>query len=267
VLLNLLVAVLAGYGLLIGLLYTQQRQILFKPDRNSPAHPADASDQLTDITTQTDDGLALAHWYLPPASSQAGVVVVLHGNAGNRAGPYDKFRDLHAWGYGLLLADYRGYGGNPGAPSETGLIADARSVLDWLAGQGVPAGRVVLYGESLGSGVATALAAERSVAGVVLEAPFTSITELAQQQYWYVPARRLVRDPFDTRARIGQVDAPILILHGERDATVPVAHGAALAQAAGPNADLVRFADGDHLNLWEIGAGTRVRAFLKRVLG
>ena len=265
--LKLLLAGLAGYGLLVGLLYTQQRQILFKPDSSSPVRPADAPDRLIEITTETDDGLALAHWYLPPARRQAGVVVVLHGNAGNRAGPYGKFRDLHAWGYGLLLADYRGYGGNPGAPSETGLIADARSVLDWLAGQGVPAGRVVLYGESLGSGVATALAAERSVAGVVLEAPFTSIAELAQQQYWYVPARRLVRDPFDSRARIGQVDAPILILHGELDPTVPVAHGAALAETAGPDAEIVRFPDGDHLNLWQVGAAARVRAFLARVLG
>jgi hypothetical protein len=267
VLLKLLLAGLVGYGLLVGLLYTQQRQILFKPDRASPERPADAPSGFTEIVTQTADGLNLTHWYLPPARPEAGVVIVLHGNAGNRAGSYWKFRDIHDWGHGLLLADYRGYGGNPGAPSEEGLIADARSVLDWLAGQGVPGARVVLYGESLGSGVASALAAERTVAGVVLEAPFTSVADLAQQQYWYVPARQLVRDRFDSRARIGEVSAPILILHGDQDPTIPVDHSVALAKAAGANAELARFPDGDHLNLWEIGAGARVRAFLARVLG
>jgi len=267
VLLKLLVAGLAGYGLLVGLLYSQQRQILFKPDASRPERPADAPDGFREIASGTADGLQLQHWYLPPADAATGVLVVLHGNAGNRGSPYGKFREVHDWGYGLLLADYRGYGGNPGAPSEDGLIADARSVMDWLADQGVPGERVVLYGESLGSGVASALAAERRVAGLILEAPFTSVADLAQQQYWYVPARQLVRDRFDSRARIGAVEAPILILHGDRDPTIPVDHGVALAQAAGDTAELVRFPDGDHLNLWAIGAGTRVRAFLKRVLG
>jgi hypothetical protein len=266
VLLKLLVAGLAGYGLLVGLLYTQQRQILYKPDSGRPERPGDAPDDFREITSQTADGLQLDHWYLPPPSQRTGVLVVLHGNAGNRGGTYGKFREVRDWGYGLLLADYRGYGGNPGAPSEAGLIADARSVLDWLADQDVPADRVVLYGESLGSGVASALAAERTVAGVVLEAPFTSVADLAQQQYWYVPARQLVRDRFDSRARIDEVESPILILHGDRDPTIPVAHGVALADAAGDTAELVRFPDGDHLNLWEIGANSRVRAFLARVL-
>lgn len=266
-LLKLLVAGFAGYGLMVGLLYTQQRQILFKPDAGRPERPADAPEGFREVTSQTADGLDLNHWYLPPPSERAGVLVVLHGNAGNRGGSYGKFHEVHDWGYGLLLADYRGYGGNPGAPSEDGLIADARSVLDWLAQQGVPGERVVLYGESLGSGVATALAAARRVAGVVLEAPFTSVADLAQQQYWYVPARRLVRDRFDSRARIGAVEAPILILHGDRDPTIPVDHGIALAETAGDTAELVRLPDGDHMNLWEIGAGTRVRAFLERVLG
>jgi len=266
VLLNLLLAGLAAYALGVGLLYTQQRRLLFKPDPDKPVRPSDAPPEFAAIARETADGLELAHWYLPPADGAAGTVVVLHGNAGNRAGSYAKFRDVHAWGYGLLLADYRGYGGNPGAPSEAGLITDARSVLDGLAERGVPGERVVLYGESLGSGVATALAAERPVAGVILEAPFTAIADLAQRQYWYVPARQLVRDPFDSRSRIVQVTAPILILHGDRDPTIPVDHGVALAQVAGDTAELVRFPDGDHLNLWEIGAGTRVRAFLDRVL-
>jgi pimeloyl-ACP methyl ester carboxylesterase len=266
-LVKLLIAVLAGYGLLVGLLYAQQRRILFKPDPNPPARPADAPPGLREIATETSDGLRLSHWYLPPEREGAGVVVVLHGNAGNRGGSLAKFRELHDWGRGLVLADYRGYGGNPGKPGEAGLIADARSVLDWLAGHGVEAARVVLYGESLGSGVASALAAERPVGGVVLEAPFTSVAELAQQQYWYVPARQLVRDRFDSRARIGGVDAPILILHGDRDPTIPVDHGVALAEAAGANAHLVRLPDGDHLNLWEVSAAERVKAFLDRVLG
>nr|WP_242468823.1 alpha/beta hydrolase [Rhodovibrio salinarum] len=266
-LLKLLLAGLVGYSLLVAVLYTQQRQILFKPNRTAPDRPTDAPSGFLEITTETADGLTLRHWYVPPPLDARGVVVVLHGNAGNRAGAYEKFRPIHDWGYGLLLADYRGYGGNPGTPSETGLIADGRAVLAWLAGQGVPGAQIVLYGESLGSGVATALSAEQAVGGVVLEAPFTSIAELAQQQYWYVPARQLVRDRFDNRARIGDVGAPILILHGEQDSTIPIDHGAALTTRAGDNAQLIRFDDGTHLNIWQIGADTQVRAFLKQVLG
>jgi hypothetical protein len=264
---QVLAALALAYALFVGLLYLNQRSLLFKPGPEPPAWPADAPSSLRTIQTPTADGLRLTHWYLPPEGAGAGTVVVFHGNAGDRAGSWDKFRAIAGWGHGLLLADYRGYGGNPGRPSEAGLLADARAVLDWLAQQGTPPARVALYGESLGSGVAAAMAAERKVAGVLLEAPFTSVADLAQQQYWYVPARQLVRDRFDTRARLPQVAAPILILHGDRDPAIPVSHGAALAELAGAQAEFARFPDGDHLNLWEVGAEARVRAFLRRVLG
>jgi hypothetical protein len=266
ILVDLLGLAAAGYLALLAALWLGQRRLLFKPDPAAPPWPADAPAGLRQIEVDTADGQRLAHWYHPPAAPGAGVVVVFHGNAGNRADVWPKYRAVTAWGYGLLLVDYRGYGGNPGRPSEAGLLADGRAVLDWLAGQGVAPSGVALYGESLGSGVATALAAEYPVAALVLEAPFTSVAELAQEVYWYVPARRLVRDPFESVARIGKVRAPILILHGGQDATIPPGHGARLARAAPERARFLRVEPADHVSVWDHGGDAAVRELLAATL-
>lgn len=266
VLLGLLGAALGGYAVLLAALWLGQRRMLYKPDPRRPVQPADAPASLREIETPTADGLILRHWYHPPAVPGGAVLVVFHGNAGNRGDVWDKYRQAVAWGYGLVLADYRGYGGNPGRPDEAGLRADGRAVLDWLAAQGVAGGRTVLYGESLGSGVATAVAAERPVAALILEAPFTSVAELGQEVYWYVPARRLVRDPFDSLARIGRVAAPVLVLHGGLDETIPPAHGARLAAAAPDRARFLRFEAADHVTVWDHGGAAAVRDFLAQTV-
>ena len=135
------------------------------------------------------------------------------------------------------MSEYRGFGGNPGAPTEEGLFADARSTLAWLAGEGVAGRDLILYGESLGSGVATAMASELAaagtpVAGVILEAPFTSMAAAAQFHYPILPARWLVLDRYDSLSRIGGIGTRLLILHGEADRTVPFALGRQLYESA-----------------------------------
>ena len=259
------IVIAAGvYLILVAALYFAQRSLLYHPD-TSPLEPERAGlPESALVETETEDYLTLKHFFVPPGDPEAPVVVVFHGNAGNAGDRAAKFTSLVAGGYGLFLAEYRGYGGNPGTPTESGLIADSESVLEWLNAEGFGEARLVLYGESLGSGVALALAQTRRVRAIVLEAPFTSIGDAAQQHYPFVPAKWLVKDRFDNLAKIRDIGVPILVLHGERDRVMPSSHGEKLAEAA-PRAALHLFPEAGHNDLFEHGALDRVLAFLRQV--
>jgi fermentation-respiration switch protein FrsA (DUF1100 family) len=162
---------------------------------------------------------------------------------------------------GLVALSYRGYGGSTGSPTEAGLIADAAAAYAFAAAH-YPAERIVVWGESLGSGVAVALAATRKFGRLVLEAPFTSAADVGAGVYWFLPVRLLMKDPFHSDARIGKVTAPLLILHGARDNVVPIALGERLYALANEPKRFVRFADGGHEDLDQYGAQAALRPFL-----
>ena len=199
------------------------------------------------------------------AADGAPVLVVFHGNAGHIGDRVPKLTELFRNGYGMLLAGYRGYGGNPGRPTEDDLTADARVLLDWLVGQGVTAAQTVLYGESLGTGIAVKMASERSAGAVILESPYTSIAEVAQFHYWYLPARWLVLDKWNSLDRIGQIGAPLLVIHGARDRTVPARYGQRLFEAAPEPKEHFLLERGTHNDLYEFPeVSQRVVDFLGR---
>ncbi len=256
-------AIAAGliYLAVCSTLFLVQRRLLYVPDTGRPTPAEVGLTRTEEVTARTADGLTLTGWWLEAAADRP-VLLYFHGNGGNIGGRANKAEIMRSAGYSILLAGYRGYGGNPGTPSEAGLIADGRAWLDHLEERGVDPARVVLYGESLGSGVATALAAERSVAAVVLEAPFTSIRAIAERRYWYVPVRLLLRDPFDSLARIARVRAPLLILHGDADALIPPAHGEALHAAAPEPKRFVLIPGATHTSLVEDGAFAEVERFV-----
>ena len=195
----------------------------------------------------------------------APTIAYFHGNAGNIADRGFKVRPFLDAGLGVLLVGYRGYGGNPGAPSEAGLFADGRAALDFLAGQGVPANRIVVFGESLGSGVAVLLASERRLGAVVLEAPFTSAADAGQRAYPFLPVRRLIRDRFDSLSRIGAIGAPLLIVHGECDRVVPADQGRRLLAAAAEPKEGVFLPEAGHNDAFEHGSVRLALEFLNRV--
>ena len=230
------IATAAGiYGVLVLVLFTAQRKILYVPDR-AAANPAEWSvPDMAPVTVATADGLDLTAWYKPPGDPARPTLLWLCGNAGHVGYRGLKYRPWLDGGYGLLALSWRGYSSNPGTPTEDGLYADGRAALNWLADQG--AAKLVLYGESLGSGVATKLAAERAgasnpVAAVILESPFTSIWATAAYHYPFLPARSLVRDRYDSLDRIAKIGAPLLVVHGEADRIVPVEMGRTLFEAA-----------------------------------
>jgi hypothetical protein len=256
----------AVYGGIVGGLFVFQRRLLYRPRRTRPVLNDLVLLGVGEVELETADGLTLNSWYLPPRPGRP-VIAYFHGNGGNIGYRNERLRRLAQQGYGVLLAEYRGYGGNPGRPSERGLFADGEAALAFLGDRGVGPDRLVLWGESLGSGVAVYLAARRSIAALVLEAPFTSVAAAAQYQYPFVPAICLVRDRFDSLSRITQVTAPLLILHGERDRVVPVRHGRALLAAATAPKEGWFCPEAGHETLAQFGGLEVAIAFIERRLG
>lgn len=235
---------LALVGVLLGALWVGQRALIFFPDRADPGRADRWFARGSDVTLHTSDGLDLRAWRVDPAEPNGYAVVYLPGNGGNRAGRVPVAEALTARGFTVLLVDYRGYGGNPGSPSEEGLIADALAAVDLLVASGFAPERLIYVGESVGTGVATALAIERPPAGVLLRSPYTSLDAVARAHY-KVPLGWLLRDHFDTASRIGQVSAPVTVLAGDADTLIDPAQSEAVAAG-------VR-----HLHAWDLveGAG------------
>ena len=257
---------LAVYAALVGAGYVCPRQLLYLPDRRLPVVGELAALGGQEVGVTTADGLALLSWYLPPPRGRP-VIAYFHGNGGHIGYRADRLSWFARAGYGVLMLEYRGYGGNPGTPSETGFYTDGAAALDFLANDGIRPDRLVLYGESLGSGVAVALAAQRDVAALILEAPFTSVAEVAQYHYSFMPAAAMVWDRFDSLSRIANIRAPILFLHGERDRVVPIRFGRALFDAAPQPKELWVARDGGHETLAQFGALEAVLSFLERWIG
>lgn len=201
-LLTLLGIVAALYLAALLVVYAFQGRLVF-PAVLLRSEPAEVGvGDMAVVTVRTRDGLELLGWHKPPADAGRPTLLLFHGNGETVAGNAHIARDLLDAGYGVYLAEYRGYGGNPGRPSEAGLYEDGRAAMDFLEAQGA---RVVLHGYSLGTGVAVQLATERRVEALILEAPYTSIAEIGARLFPFLPARRLTRDRFDSLAKIGGI--------------------------------------------------------------
>jgi hypothetical protein len=256
----ILVFAAAGYLALGALMYLAQRSLMYFPDTTRHAPASVGLPQAEEVTLTSADGERVIAWHVPPQSDQP-VVLYFQGNGGGLDLRADRFRRLAADGVGLVALNYRGYGGSTGSPSEPGLIADGLAAYDFAAAR-YPATRLVPWGESLGTGVAVALAAERPVARVVLESPYTSIADVAAAIYWFMPVRWLIKDPFRSDARIGRITAPVLVLHGARDNVVPIAFGERLYVLIRAPKRFVRLAGAGHNDHDAYGAIAAVREFL-----
>jgi len=250
------------YLAFVAWLAIQQEKLIFRPHRGRVAPPDWGLADFRVVQATTVDGLALDCWYRPPDGLTKPTIALFPGNAGHPGMRAGKARALADAGYGVLIAGYRGYAGNAGEPSEKGLLTDGRAALDFLVGQGVSGRRLVIWGESLGTGVAVPLAAERGLAALILEAPFTSLSDVAAQRYPFVPVRALLRHRFNNAASMADVRAPVLILHGRADRTIPVTLGEALEVLATVPVTAWRPAEGAHTDLMAHGAMAHVLTFL-----
>ena len=266
-----IIALVGGaYLVLLAALYVFQRNLLYMPDNRLPGPAASGVPEMREVRLKTADGLELISWYRAAASDRP-TIVYFHGNGGNistRAFRVDPYLDC---GYGLLLVEYRGYGGNPGSPTEGGVYKDGRAAMAFIADEGVPAKNVALYGESFGSAVAVQIAAEHgrasnAVGALILEAPLSSVTDVAAYHYPLVPVRWLLKDRFASQDKIGDVAAPVFIIHGENDKVVPIRFGRSLFNAAKEPKERWWIPGGGHEDLHHFGLQPAVIDFLARHL-
>jgi len=259
-----------AYVLLVAAVYAFQRNLMYQPDRGVPDLGEAGVADMRVVSLSTNDGLTLLSWYKEAAPGQP-TLVYYCGNAGHIGHRGAKARNYLDAGLGVLLVGYRGYGSNQGSPTEDGFYADGRAALEFLAADGVLPAQTVLYGESIGTGVAVHLAAERSamapLGAVVLEAPYASIAAVAAKQYPLLPVRWLIKDRFNSEHKITRVQAPVFIFHGEKDGVIPIRTGRALFAAAAEPKESLWIAEAYHNDLYNYDVPAAVMAFLQRRLG
>ena len=251
-----LILAVALLAILLGWLLWNEPRMIYMPTREIEATPDRLGLGYQDLALVASDGVRIHGWLIPcppglatGALDSAGVprltVLLLHGNAGNISHRFEKVRLLHACGADVVLVDYRGYGRSEGRPTESGTYRDAEAAYRYLIeSRGLDPRSIVLYGESLGGAVAADLASRVEVRGMVIESSFTSIPDVAQAMYPFLPVRWLVRHRYDSVRKLARVRAPVLILHSRDDEYFPLRHGERLAAAAGGGARLVTLRGG-----------------------
>jgi uncharacterized protein len=252
---------LAAYVGSGALLYAMQRDLLYRPPQTVRTSPATAGfPTAEEIVLDTADGEKVIVWHVPPQAGRA-VILFLHGNGDFLAGRVRRFRAIIEDGTGLLALSYRGYAGSTGYPTERGLLLDAAAAYAFASARYAPQD-IVVWGFSLGSGPAVALAAERPIGKLILEAPYTSTADVASSLLPFLPVRLLMQDQFRSDRRIGKIAAPLLVMHGERDPGIAIRFGERLFALAHEPKRFMRFPQGGHEDLDDHGAIAVVRQFL-----
>jgi fermentation-respiration switch protein FrsA (DUF1100 family) len=257
---SILVFLLVGYGAMVTIAYFAQRALMYFPDRTRTPPGEAGLPEAEEVTLVAADGEKLVAWYVPAAEEKP-VVLYFHGNGGALVHRVRRFRGLIAGGNGLVALSYRGYGGSSGSPTEEGLLADAAAAYAFAAAR-YPTSRIAVFGESLGTGVAIWLAAEKPLARVLLQAPYTSIADVAAAAYPFLPVRFLLKDRYRSDERVARVTAPVLVIHGERDRVVPIEYGERLYALIRAPKKFVRFPEGGHVDLDQHGALDIIQSFL-----
>lgn len=228
---SFVVVVVCIYFAVAGGMYVKQRSFQYFPQHSAKTGfevPAKFGlDGFIVASIGTSDGETLGSWLALPPTKDAPLILYMHGNAGTLGDRAERFRVFHEEGFGVFALSWRGYGGSTGTPTEKGFMEDGRAAMKFLQQQGVSASRVILFGESLGSGVATQLAAnpDTSPLAVVLEAPYTSAADVARKRYWFLPIELLMKDQYRSIDFAPRVTAPVLVFHGTADRVVPYAQG------------------------------------------
>ena len=234
--------------IIVLLLYVFQRRLIYFPDQYTPHLQDYHATDMTIETLQTKDHLDLMSWY-KPATHNLPTLLFLHGNAGHIGYRMPLVRQFLKAGFGVFLLEYRGYGGNKGSPTEQGLYEDGQTALTFLYQKGINPQKIILYGESLGTGIATKLAAENPIGCVILQSPFTSLVNLSRFHYPWIIIKPW--DQFNSLERMKHIHAPLLILHGKLDQIVPFTEGLALFNEANTPKEMIEFDQQNHNDLWD----------------
>ncbi len=259
-------AVLLVVAILIAAMAVFQRRLIYLTGGDAVPPIADVAAGAGEWMLRTDDGLQLTAWFLEALAPRPDgmTVLVAPGNAGNRSHRVPLATALNEVGFDVLLVDYRGYGGNPGEPTESGLALDIRAAYDAMLSSGIATEQILLFGESLGGAVVTGLATEVDAAGLVLRSPFVDLASVAADAYPFLPVRWLLQEKLPVLERIGDVRIPVAVVYGTADSIVDPAQSRRVAEAA-PNCVATVGVDGADHNDPQLGYGPQVVAAVQAV--
>ncbi len=233
------------YAVIAVAAFILQRRLMYRPDPDRVSPAVFNLPGVKERVLVAPDTAQIVTWYAPAQPGQP-TILYFHGNAGNLASRSERVRRYVARGYGVMFMSYRGYSGSTGSPSERANVADAKLAYDTLIKDGVAPEDIIVYGESLGSGVAVQVAADNEVGGLVLDAPYTTIVDVAALAYPYLPVRPFVFDRYESIRYLPRVKAPLLVLHGENDRVIPVEMGKAVYAAANAPKEIATFPHAGH---------------------
>ncbi len=260
---------LVAFGLLYAValsgMYAFQRDLQYFPTRRAPAPDTLGLTGVETVALVTPDGETLVLWFSPPQPGRP-VILFLHGNAGEIADRADRLAYFQSQGFGTAFLSWRGYGGSTGSPSESGLLTDTKTAYDHLRSLGIPPDRIVVVGESLGTGPAVITAAANPVAAVILEAPYSAAVDIARRAYPWAPVGLLMKDQYRSRDHIAAIRAPLLILHGQNDRVIPQGFGKRLYDLAKDPKTFVSLGPVGHEALFSPATWAAEAAFIDRTI-
>ena len=229
-----LLALVSFYILLILVVFIFQRNLLYHPSVNNYSKETvfDESVEITSVKIKTEDDIQLLAWFHNNNIEKFKTILLLHGNAGSLENRIYKLKNFKNLNVNFLLVAWRGFSGNKGKPTEAGLYIDAKSAIKWLNSKGIVKENIILYGESLGTGVAIEIAQNQNYAGIILESPYTSMVHLGQKHYPFFPVKFLLKDKFESYKKIKKISIPVLVMHGKSDNLVPFAMGKKMYELA-----------------------------------
>ncbi|MFP4313910.1 MAG: alpha/beta hydrolase [Alphaproteobacteria bacterium] len=264
---DIIIAFILVYCALAGYLYLFQRSFMYFPGGPMGEATQYGIDAPIIAEIEPDSGIRVKGWYWPRSLQESGYTIVyFHGNGQEYLARMQKVQALRDAGHGVLFAEYRGYGGNDGRPSEQGFYQDARAYIAWLhTEQGIPIENMVLYGESIGTGVAVQMASEFNARALILESAYDSTAEVAKNMYWMFPVDWLMIDQYRSIDKIGNIKVPVLFIHAERDGIIPIKHAENLFNATKSPKKFVRLGNGGHNDLHVHGVMDHAIDFLENL--
>jgi fermentation-respiration switch protein FrsA (DUF1100 family) len=261
-LLKTFLLIAGGIYLSIGVtMFLAQRSLMYAPDSVRTDPKAEGLSDVEERRLATGDGDEVIVWYGKAKPGQP-TLLYFHGNAGALATRSERIRKYMTRGRGVYMMSYRGFSGSTGKPSEAANVADAKRAYDDLVSLGVATRDIFIYGESLGSGVAVQVAAEKPCAGLILDAPYTSIVDVAATQYPWLPVRPMLLDRYESDKYIANVRCPVLVVHGEQDEIIPVEMGRSLFAKAIEPKKIITFPNAGHADHWMFGSYDAINSWI-----
>jgi len=260
----LISSIILAYFMVILFVYFYQRNLLYNPSENNYLNDK-IGFTYKEIYIETDKNIKLKSWFIEKDLEKSKTILFFHGNAGNLFNRVYKLNELNKLDLNILIISWRGFSGNEGKPTEKNLYHDAEEAVRWLNVQGLDNKDIILYGESLGTGIATELASKNNFGGIILESPFTSMADTAKIYYPYLPVNLLLKDKYDSKSKITDIKIPILIMHGKMDNIVPQKMGLELFERANNPKYSYFPVDDDHMMEYNNQLLNRIKLFVSKI--